>query len=191
MTLATDALDRMMHRAEEAGQSPDREPEETLTLTPTGVQVNKVSQLVSLYEAKTGEERHIPRLYVAAALKKRFNEPNDPEWHGKLVFSLQPTKPFVRGSYKCLLHPDLPERAKYDTWGLPVCKSAHIASPEEVRRHMAHKHRSEWAQIQHMQEQAEKEEDRRQAREMQAAMLAALKGPRRKRKAPEATAPTG
>lgn len=172
--MSMDRLDAMMRKAEGGVAVAEEEPGEELELTPSGVQINKASQPVPIYEAKTGEKRLIPRINLLMALKKRFNDPSDTEWFGKRVFSQAPGKPFVLGTHKCLLHPDQPERALYDAWGLPVCLSAHLASPEEVRRHMAKKHKSEYAQIKGEQERAEREEDRKRQQEMQAAMLAAL-----------------
>lgn len=169
--MVMDILDRKMREAE-SGVVDLEGLDDSDSLQPTGVQVNDLSKMVAIYCVKTGEQRLIPKLYAPAALAKKFKDPKEPEWLGKPVFSKTPTKERILGSCKCLLHPDMPERAQYDEWGLPVCKAEHLASPEQVRQHMAHRHKSEWKQINDMRERAEREEDRAQQR----AMLAALQG---------------
>ena len=83
----------------------------------------------------------MPRLAASIALAKKYRNSEHP-LYGKFIFSPTPTKEYHSGTQKCLLHPDGPNRAQYDEWGLPVCKSEHLASPGEVRRHMRLRHTS-------------------------------------------------
>ncbi len=84
-------------------------------------------------------------------------------------------KPY-RGSIKCMLHPDNPDRQHYNEMGLPVCKKENITSPHQLVMHMAKKHKMEYAAIKKEIEDTEKEEERQ-------LRLALLKEQRMARKA--------
>jgi len=50
------------------------------------------------------------------------------------------------GTHKCLLHPDNPERKRYDGLGLPICLKNNLLA-ENVTTHMRTRHVREWAII--------------------------------------------
>ncbi len=71
-----------------------------------------------------------------------------------------PHKPFKGGHMKCLLHKDSPDRAEYDKMGLRTCKKSNIPNTHEVKLHMLKKHSKEWATIEDMRKERERQEDR-------------------------------
>ena len=97
---------------------------------------------VYVYDTETGDRSVINRNMLLPQLKKK--KPN-----GKPAFTvIDPHIKQVKGSCKCMLHPDDPKRAYYDTLGLPVCKKSNLTSPFQVRRHMQKRHKQEWETIQ-------------------------------------------
>ena len=76
-----------------------------------------------------------------------------------------------RGSIKCYLHKDDPSRSEYDLMGLPVCSKATMPSAYQLANHMRHKHRDEWAAIEHIREEAERLEDRAIQRQLRMALV--------------------
>jgi len=72
-----------------------------------------------------------------------------------------------RGTYKCLLHKDAPDRAHYNELGFRVCKKDNLNNRYEVTQHMRHKHPAEWAAI----EDERKERERKEDRELQRLIL--------------------
>jgi len=93
----------------------------SITLTSTGGKV-------PVYHRETGLRSDILSDQLKAVLKKRFAAPHP--MAGQLVFSLQPTVTPARGEVICLLNPDHPQRAYFDSIGLrgKFCYSRHIAS---------------------------------------------------------------
>ena len=51
-----------------------------------------------------------------------------------------PKKLPQRGTLKCLLHKDSPNRKEYDRMGLRTCKKSNITNDFEVKQHMSKKH---------------------------------------------------
>ena len=139
---------------------------------PAGAVVSQVvhDRRVPLYNTRTHEEVWVNSWQAddspGSLLKRVHTDIDHPEWLGKLLFSRTPTGVFRRGTFKCWLHPDQPERASYTQRGMAVCRSAHLASEYQVEVHMSHKHKQEYAAINSMKEGEEKEEDRRLQREM-------------------------
>lgn len=103
---------------------------------------------VFLYNTMTGEQIRVNRWNLRDALKKTHDDPMHPEYMGRPLFATKRTKKRVLGANRCLLHPKDPDAALYQSWGLPVCLSEHLASPFQVTQHMNHKHKNEWAAIQ-------------------------------------------
>jgi len=104
---------------------------------------------VYIYDRKTGERSVCNKNMLSSALKKkRGNE---------FVFTtIKPSIEPVRGTHKCMLHPDNKNRKHYDEMGLPVCMKSNLTSPFQVTRHMQKRHKVEWATIQsEIQEQKE------------------------------------
>lgn len=107
-----------------------------------------------VYDTRTGEPSIVNRNMLSGALKKTRPD-------GSAVFTIH--KPSVepkRGTYKCMLHVDDPNRAHYDDLGFATCKKATLRSPYEVRRHMQKRHKVEWAAIQEEREEQKRQEDR-------------------------------
>lgn len=127
---------------------------------------------VTLYETRTGEPRQIHPWYVKDALKKRHKDPDHPELIGKPVFSRTPVARAPRQKHTCLLHPDRPERALYDSWGLPQCMTPHLASDFEVQRHMKNRHKSALETINAHRAEIERAEDRAERRAQTEALMA-------------------
>lgn len=78
-----------------------------------------------------------------------------------LVFQAnKPTQEPFRGTLRCRLHSDDPKRAEWDELGLPLCSKATMRTPLDVRQHMSHKHKAEWAVIEEIRQRTERQEDR-------------------------------
>ncbi len=71
-----------------------------------------------------------------------------------------PKKLPKRGTLKCLLHKDSPDREEYDKMGLRTCKKSNILNEFEVKQHMSKKHPKEWLSIEDKRKEAERQEDR-------------------------------
>ena len=109
---------------------------------------------VYIYDTRTGERSLTNRNMLPTQLKKRRED-------GTPVFTtirsaMQP----ARGTHRCLLHPDHPDRAKWDALALPACRKANLTSPHEVRLHMQHRHRREWEVIEEERKRQAQEEER-------------------------------
>lgn len=109
---------------------------------------------VPIYDTRTGERSVCNRNMLVQSLKKKRPD-------GSTVFTTaKPKTPPMRGTFKCLLHPDDPNRKHYNELGLPVCKKANLTSPYQVRRHMEKRHQMEWKTIEQERIDAEKKEER-------------------------------
>lgn len=109
---------------------------------------------VYIYDTETRERSITNRNMLQAQLEKKRPD-------GSSAFTtVAPLQPPARGTFKCLLHKDQPERAHYDTLGLPTCPKANIPSLYMVGQHMAHRHSTANATIESEREAREKAEDR-------------------------------
>jgi len=122
--------------------------------------------LVAIYDKRTGE----PSLALKYMLRTLLVAKNP---DGTLRFTATPPKvQFKRGgTYKCLLHPDDPNRAVYDTLGFPVCRKSNLTSPYMVKKHMKSRHPTVWGAI----EDGRKEKERQEDRELQRAVISQVK----------------
>jgi hypothetical protein len=114
----------------------------------------KSAGYVYIYDTKTGERSLCNNNMLAQHLRKKRTD-------GSYVFTTQ--KPRVtpqRGTLKCMLHPDDPNRTHYDDLGLPTCRKSNLTSPFQVTRHMQKRHKMEWASIEKERQDAEKQEER-------------------------------
>ncbi len=75
-----------------------------------------------------------------------------------------------RGTLKCFLHEDSPNRKEYDSMGLRSCRKSNIINAYEVKQHMLKKHPKEWQAL----EDKRKEEERQEDRAHQRAMMEAI-----------------
>ena len=124
--------------------------------TPWGITIEEMESAgwVTVWDKFTGEPSKINRNMLVAQLLKVNDE-------GVRCFTtVKPSFEPWRGSTLCMLHPDAEERAMYDRMGLPVCKSGNLASNFQMRLHMQHRHKNEWAQIQDIEQQKVDEEER-------------------------------
>ena len=124
--------------------------------TPWGITIEEMESAgwVTVWDKFTGEPSKVNRNMLAGQLLKVNDE-------GVRCFTT--VKPAIepwRGSTLCMLHPDSEDRSAYDRMGLPVCKSGNLASDFQMRLHMQHRHKNEWAQIQDIEQQKVDEEER-------------------------------
>ena len=124
--------------------------------TPWGITIEEMESAgwVTVWDKFTGEPSKVNRNMLAAQLLKVNDD-------GVRCFTT--VKPAIepwRGSTLCMLHPDSEDRSSYDRMGLPVCKSGNLASDFQMRLHMQHRHKNEWAQIQDIEQQKVDEEER-------------------------------
>lgn len=121
---------------------------------------------VVVYHRRTRE----PSVIMYDALAKQLKK-TDPDT-GELAFTLdRPAKPPYRGTIKCLLHADDPERAKYDSFGFAVCRKSNLPSDYQRELHMQRKHKAEWAAM--LRERSDRE--RAERREFQSLILAQIR----------------
>jgi|TARA_R110002126_G_scaffold21398_13_gene77374 hypothetical protein len=124
--------------------------------TPWGITIEEMESAgwVTVWDKFTGEPSKVNRNMLAAQLLKVNDD-------GVRCFTT--VKPAIepwRGSTLCMLHPDSEDRSAYDRMGLPVCKSGNLASEFQMRLHMQHRHKNEWAQLQDIEQQKVDEEER-------------------------------
>jgi len=148
-------LEEQIAKAEAVEESQvvvETDKELDVEMTPTQL---KSAGYVYIYDTKTNERSLCNRNVLLHNLQKK--RPG-----GSIVFTTE--KPKVgpkRGHLKCMLHPDEPNRYHYDDLGLAVCKKSNLTSPYQVKRHMAKRHKDEYAAIKEEEERAEKEKDRK------------------------------
>mgnify|MGYP001613740184 CR=1 FL=1 len=107
-----------------------------------------------IYDTMTGDRSLTNNNMLATQLKKTRAD-------GSRVFTT--AKPDIAvsvGTVKCLLHAASPDRAAHDAFGWATCEADHFRSEFHLERHMAGKHKSEWAAIKDGRDKAEKAEDR-------------------------------
>jgi len=124
--------------------------------TPWGITIEEMESAgwVTVWDKFTGEPSKVNRNMLAAQLLKVNDD-------GVRCFTT--VKPAIepwRGNTLCMLHPDSEDRPVYDRMGLPVCKSGNLASEFQMRLHMQHRHKNEWAQLQDIEQQKVDEEER-------------------------------
>ena len=116
---------------------------------------------VWIYDTRSFER--LPGLYYMLPQKLRQRRPD-----GSFRFTTsQPKEQPYRGSIKCLLHPDSPDREEYDKKGFRVCLKSNITNEYQLEQHMAKKHKQEWIAIKEERARVERAEDR----ELQKALL--------------------
>jgi len=119
--------------------------------------VNKVSSAGYVYVWDSRTYDKIPVLYymLPQVLRQRRED-------GSYRFQVaDPGKLPKRGTHKCLLHKDSPNRKHYDELGFRTCKKENITNPYQVTQHMKSKHKQEWAAIEEERKEQERQEDRK------------------------------
>ena len=190
MTTSQDPIERLVQDTEDLEPThPEvmgrgdyiRSPSETSEDLPESAGM-VVSDLASagysyLYETRTNEPTLVNNNMRAAQLM--VTRPED----GSLVFqSKKPSKTPWRGSIKCFLHADQPDRAWYTAMGFSVCRKATLPNQYQADNHARARHKEEWAAVVAARERREREEDR----EIQRNMANALAGRAAQAQVPEA-----
>ena len=121
---------------------------------PMGVSSLEFGGHVYVYNTQTGDRSRINSNMLAMQLTKTLED-------GRRAFTTEkpPFEP-EKGTIKCMLHADDPNRAHYDALGFATCPKQYIPSQYQLQRHMASRHRMEYATIGEEAERAEKEEER-------------------------------
>ncbi len=108
---------------------------------PTAISSISGNDYVWIYDTKTHERSKTTKNMLATQLRKIRPD-------GSRIFTTsKPKEQPVRGSLKCMLHPDDPNRSHYDELGFAICNKNNLTSPYQVKRHMQKKHKDEYAAI--------------------------------------------
>ena len=129
---------------------------------PIDVQVASLESAgyVYVYDTETGERSVINRNMLETQLSKL--RPDGTRFFTTVKPAFEPK----RGTLKCLLHPDDPDRGLYDSWGFTTCAKSNLISEFQVNRHVQIRHRMEWQTIYEERERQEKEEERNFQRQL-------------------------
>lgn len=167
MVTDSDILELMQNaaRAEEpeAGRVGDKLEGDDEAL-PSVIHTIKSAGWSIIYDTETAEPSMVNNNWLTKKLGQK--RPN-----GKPYFTtIKPSSPPKRGTHKCLLHPEHPNRDEWDRMGLPVCHSGNLISPYEVTQHMKKKHSKAWEAIEHERIERERKEDRDYQRKLAEAL---------------------
>ena len=110
---------------------------------------------VYIYDTKTGERSTANRNMLRQLLRRKRPDKS------RVFTTVKPPFEPKRGTYKCKLHLEDPNRGHYEEMGFPICPKGNLTSPFQVRRHMEKRHKMEWAAIEEERKDAEKAEDRK------------------------------
>ena len=117
-----------------------------------------------LWNTRTGDRSRFNKNMLAGPQSVLVRKWPDDPLKGRAIWSNAPVKnpplPIKAGTLKCMLHKDSPERDTYNDMGFAICPKDNLASPYQVRRHMMKKHKDEWAAVEQIKADVEKEEDR-------------------------------
>jgi len=124
--------------------------------SPVDVQVASLESAgyVYVYDTENGERSVVNRNMLETQLSKL--RPDGTRFFTTVKPAFEP----VKGTLKCLLHKDDPDRGQYDIWGFPTCNKSNLVSEFQVNRHVQIRHRMEWQTIYDERERKEKEEER-------------------------------
>jgi hypothetical protein len=137
---------------------------------PAPIIVNEIKEAdrTWVWDTETGER--VPVLnYMLPKVLRRKNA------KGNFRFTIKDPGIIAKsGHVKCLLHPEGANRAHYDELGLRVCKKSNLKNEQELRTHMAKKHRAEWETIENERKEKERQEDREYQQTLTLAVAKAL-----------------
>lgn len=177
MTTENKAIDELIQEAEDAPEPGTFERRQLIHAAedevPADLQVSALESAgyVYMYDTHSGERRITNRNMLPDQLKKLRPD-------GSRVFTTaKPSFSPARGTYLCMLHPDQPERAKYDAMGLATCYKDNLTSPYQVRRHTQVRHSDEWATLEEERIRQEQEEERNFQRQLLSAASQARQAP--------------
>lgn len=109
---------------------------------------------VYVWDSRTFERAPVLYYMLPSILRRRRED-------GSFIWTTNDPKRLPkRGTLKCLLHKDSPDRKEYDKMGLRTCKKSNIINAFEVKQHMSKKHPKEWLAIEDARKEKERQEDR-------------------------------
>ncbi len=123
---------------------------------PSPMTVKQISSAgyVQVWDTRTFEKAPVLYYMLPSILRRRRVD-------GSFIWTTNdPHQLPKRGTLKCLLHPDSPDRKIYASMGLRECMKSNIINEYEVKQHMLKKHSKEWAEIDSMNKERERKEDR-------------------------------
>ena len=157
-TTDTELLEDMLRNAEKA-----KEPGEIVRVIQEGNESKDEPAIVAMpvtsagytvvYDRRTGIPSIINNNNLPYQLKKKRD-------NGTYVYGLKQLVTPEKGKHLCMLHKDAENRTHYDVLGFAICPKEGLASPYQVRRHMARTQKDEWRAIEDMMVELEKKEDR-------------------------------
>ena len=109
---------------------------------------------VYIYDTRTGDRSLTNKNMLPIQLKKLRPDAS------RVFTTVKPDITPVTGNIKCLLHLDSADHLQYSAMGFPECSKDNLISDFHLERHMAAKHRAEWAAIKSARDKAERAEDR-------------------------------
>ena len=156
------AVEEMLRDAEDAEEPGDMRAgavlSRTAEMTMTTVEL-QTAGWVYVYDTQTGDRSVINRNMLPQQLEKK--RPN-----GTYVFSTR--KPegvtLARGTLKCFLHEDDPNRENYDRMGFVRCTKSNFISELDRSRHMRTRHPRAHATLENERVREEREEERLERR---------------------------
>lgn len=126
---------------------------------------------VYVWDSRTYERAPVLYYMLPSILRRRRPD-------GSFIWTTNdPKKLPHRGTMKCLLHKDSPDRKLYDAMGLRTCKKSNIINAFEVKQHMMMKHPKEWKAIEDLRKEKERQEDRAAQRALYEAVSGKEKAP--------------
>lgn len=114
---------------------------------------------VKVYDTKTGEMSWVLYNRDTGGMLRGALRQKNPDGTHRFQLKKPPFEP-PKGTLRCYLHPDNPERELYNKMGLPVCRKSNITAPYMVEKHMKNRHPTAWAIIEKEKVDREKKEDR-------------------------------
>ncbi len=109
---------------------------------------------VYVWDSRTYERAPVLYYMLPSILRRRRDD-------GSFIWTTNDPKQLPkRGTLKCFLHAESPNRKEYDSMGLRSCKKSNIINDFEVKQHMTKKHPKEWQAIEDMRKERERQEDR-------------------------------
>jgi hypothetical protein len=164
MTLAEDSrsiLEQMLDVAENNTNEPgtlsvDQVLHAGDEILPAPMAVQEVSSAgwTNVWDTLTGERSHTNNNMLATQLSKKRED-------GTRVFTTaKPDIEPLRGDLKCYLHPEASGREEWNRYGFAECPKSNLRNEHERTTHMAHRHKSEWAEIEGGKDRDERTEDR-------------------------------
>lgn len=131
---------------------------------------------VLAYNTRTGENIPFDVNRLPVILKKTHQDKRYPQWVGRNLFTLDKTRApeYRRGTMKCPLHPDSPDREFFNELGSDICRKANIPTLLAVENHVKIKHRQTWEYQQRLKQQEIEREEREWRRAFVASQRASM-----------------